>query len=88
MISFCFCVIGWKLRFTLGPSLQPYDVHLFCNHPPTDQQSFDRKEYYELSWVCPPGKQCHDDDRFADITVCTAGAFHFYVTYKDVGEKE
>lgn len=79
---------GWKLRFTLGPSLQPYDIHLFCNHPPPGKQSFDRNKYYELAWTCPPGKPCDDADRFADLTVSTAGAFHFYVTYKDDGVDE
>ena len=79
---------GWKLRFTLGPTLQPYSVRLFCNHPPDDKKSFDRRKYYELSWSCPLGKQCDDADRLADLTTCLAGSFHFYITYKDEGEKE
>ena len=74
---------GWTLRFTLGPSLQPYNVHLLCNHPPSDQQSFDRKKYTELAWTCPPGQECDDADRFADIIAHTAGSFHFYVTYQN-----
>ena len=83
-----FNCVGWKLHFTLGPSLQPYNIHLFCNHPPPGQQSFDRGKYYELKWTCPPGQQCDDADRFAEITACIAGAFHFYVSYKDIGQKE
>lgn len=83
-----FNFLGWKLRFTLGPSLQPYNIHLFCNHPPGDQQLFDRRKYYELKWTCPPGEEGNDADRYADITACTAGSFHFFVTYKDAGEKE
>lgn len=79
---------GWKLRFTLGPTLQPYSVRLFCNHPPDGKKSFDRRKYYELSWSCPLGKQCDDADRLADLTTCLAGSFHFYITFKDEGEKE
>ena len=41
-----------------------------------------------MAWTCPPGKPCDDADRFADLTASTAGAFHFYVTYKDDGEDE
>ncbi|RMX46887.1 hypothetical protein pdam_00020742 [Pocillopora damicornis] len=74
---------GWTLRFTLGPSLQPYNVHLLCNHPPSNQQSFDRKKYTELAWTCPPGQECDDADRFADIIAHSAGSFHFYVTYQN-----
>lgn len=79
---------GWKLRFTLGPSLQPYNVRLFCNHPLDSKTSFERNKYYELKWSCTAGKPCDDADRFADLIACIAGSFHFYVAYKDVGEKE
>lgn len=81
--------LGWKLRFTLGPTLQPYNVHLFCNHPtPGGQQLFDRSKYYELKWTCPPGKQCDNADRFSDVIACTAGSFHFYVSCEDSGGNE
>ena len=84
--SVLFCT-GWTLRFTLGPSLQPYKVHLFCNHP-LSGQPFDRNTYNELTWTCLPGQQCDDADRFANIEAHTAGSFHFYVTYKDGGQLE
>jgi len=84
--SVLFC-IGWTLRFTLGPSLQPYKVHLFCNHP-LSGQPFDRNTYNELTWTCLPGQQCDDADRFAEIKAYTAGSFHFYVTYNDGEELE
>lgn len=74
--------------FELGPSLQPYNVRLFCNHPLDSKTSFERNKYYELTWSCTAGKPCDDADRFADLIACIAGSFHFYVAYKDVEEKE
>jgi len=76
----------WVLHFTLAPPLQPYDVHLYCNHPPPGK-SFDRKKYYNLKWVCPTKGKCDNGDRYAMLKVHQAGAFHFYLTYDD-GQKD
>jgi glycogen debranching enzyme len=62
------------LRFTLSPSLVPYDVQLFCDYHSTD---FKRGVYHQLTWTSK------GEDRFAQMFCTRSGPIHYYFTAKD-----
>ena len=86
MLIFYTCVISDdKIQFTLGSSLQPFNVEVFTNHPP-EGQSFDRDKFYILHWTHPFLSKADEGDRFVSIKVTWPGTFAFYAI-KDGKEK-
>lgn len=59
--------IDTQLRFTLSPSLNPYDVQLFCDYD---------SNHFQLKW------SSNDEDRFAQIFCTRSGPIHYYFTAK------
>ena len=73
-------ILGWWLRFSLGPSLHANTVRIFCNHPPKKDVEYDRKKYYELDWKSFSGCKSDRHDVFTEVQIVTAGSFNYFFT--------
>lgn len=78
--------LGWIVEFRLGPSLFGKKVNIFCNHPTTADEDFQRKQYRLLEWQYGSlgevhNNSCNDDTAiFAQLPIRRAGSFHYYFT--------
>ena len=80
MICSIYLIIGWYLRFVLGPSLHADNVRIFCNHPPKKEVPFERSTYYELEWKSASGSKSDSHDVFSGLNILIAGSFNYFFT--------
>lgn len=80
-------ILGWIVQFRLGPSLLGKIITLYCNHPSSANEDFQRQQYRVLKWHYESiekthNKNCCEDDTaiFAQLHVLRAGSFHYYFT--------
>ncbi|XP_049783705.1 glycogen debranching enzyme isoform X1 [Schistocerca cancellata] len=74
---------GWRLQFRLGPTLFGRHVVIYCNHPDSIEEEFDRNQYRPLHWQCDSGTPSGDDtSSYAEVCIRRAGSFHYYFIYE------
>ena len=71
--------VGDRLAFTVGSSLQPFPVDLFCNHPLNSDDVHQRKKFTKLTWSNPFDCKADDGDRVTHIDLSCSGTFCFYL---------
>lgn len=78
---------GWEIRFMLGPTLASKEVTVYCNHPTSSDERFDRKCFKPLKWSGTSKNKGDNSDDFCSICTVKAGSYQYYflVNYKKCG---
>lgn len=71
---------GWNLQLVLSARLSWRKVRLFTSIPLKENDQFDRSNYTELKWNYPSPHKYDDSNRYALISCCKSGIFHYYFT--------